>query len=440
MGPGTQSDTRAIQKAPNSTEWAGPPGTIDPLAMALEQLKCASDRLELSPDDYSMICHFESALHVEFPVRMDSGDIQVYRGYRVRHNTSRGPAKGGIRYSPEVTLNEVKALSMWMTWKCAVVDLPFGGAKGGVCCDTRHMSRSEIERMTRRFTFEISPMLGPDRDIPAPDVNTNEQIMAWMMDTYSMGRGHVVLGVVTGKPIGLGGSQGRRQATARGCLYVLERAMELNKMKTAGKELVVQGFGNVGMNAALIGATEYGMKVTGVSDYLGGLHNTNGIDIEKLVKWVEQNRTVVGFPEADAVQPDEFLTLECDVLMPAAVENQITEVNAHLIRAKFVAEAANGPTTPRADRILYERGITVLPDILLNAGGVTVSYFEWVQDLQSFFWSEDEVNAKLKRIMLAAFDRVLATAAKHGCDLRTAALMNGIGTVARAASLRGLYP
>ena len=440
MAPGETAAGREAEKAPNSAEWKGPPGTVDPLSMALEQLKCASERLGLSQDDYSMISHFESALHVEFPVRMDSGDIGVYRGYRIRHSTSRGPAKGGIRYSPEVTLNEVKALAMWMSWKCAVVDLPFGGAKGGVCCDTRTMSRTEIERMTRRFTFEISPMLGPDRDIPAPDVNTNEQIMAWMMDTYSMGRGHVVLGVVTGKPIEIGGSQGRRQATARGCLYILERAMEMQKMKTRGTELVIQGFGNVGMNAAIIATTQYGMKVTGVSDYAGGVFNPNGIDIDRLVAWVDKNRTVVGFPEADAVAHDDFLTLKCDALIPAAVENQITEINAHRINTRFVAEAANGPTTPSADRILNERGITVLPDILVNAGGVTVSYFEWVQDLQSFFWSEDEVNAKLKRIMLAAFDRVLATARQQKCDLRTAALMNGIGTVAQAASLRGLYP
>ena len=417
-----------------------PAGAVDPLEMAMIQLKTAAERLGLSQDMFNMLRRFERIVTVCFPVRMDDGDIHLFQGYRVLHNTSRGPGKGGIRYSPAVDVNEIAALAMWMTWKCAVVDIPFGGAKGGVCCNPAIMSLGEVERLTRRFTFELSPLIGPDLDVPAPDMNTNEQTMAWMMDTYSMGRGVTVLGAVTGKPLVLGGSHGRNQATGRGVLHVVAETMKKLRMRTKNARIVVQGFGNVGRNVALIAAREYGMKVVAVADQYGAVVNPKGLDVEALARHVDSVGRVPGFAGGDAIDPAAMLELECDVLVPAAVENQITIMNAERIKARIVAEAANGPTTPEADAILQRRGIMVLPDILTNAGGVTVSYFEWVQDLQSFFWSEEQVNEQLQKIMVRAFHRVWDMATEQQCDLRTAAQMIGIRTVAEATERRGLYP
>ncbi|MBX7244326.1 MAG: Glu/Leu/Phe/Val dehydrogenase [Candidatus Sumerlaeaceae bacterium] len=420
--------------------WQGPPGTFDLLEMANLQLLEVCERMNLSQDSFNMLRRFERVFAVTIPIRMDNGHIEIFDGYRVLHNTLRGPGKGGIRYSPDVNVNEVSALAMWMTWKCAVVDIPFGGAKGGVRCDPKKMSRNEIEQLTRRFTFEISPVIGPTQDIPAPDMNTNEQVMAWMMDTYSMGAGRTVLGVVTGKPLTLGGSQGRRQATARGCLFVAAEAMEKLGIKTRGASIVIQGFGNVGMHAALLAASEYGMKVIGIGDYRESLYNAKGIDVERLAVHAAEHGTIAGFAGAEIITADQLLALECDVLLPAATAEQITRMNAPAVRAKIVCEGANGPTTPEADKILADRGILVLPDILANAGGVTVSYFEWVQDLQSFFWSEEHINAQLKTIMTKAFRRVWDLAQKEKCDMRTAAMLLGVKTIATASELRGLYP
>jgi len=437
---GTEGAARQAIEFSKSTGWHGPPGTVDPLDIAQEQLRAVCERMDLSQNTFNMLRHMERCFMVSFPVRMDDGRIELFEGYRVLHCSSRGPGKGGIRYSPDLNLREVSALAMWMSWKCAVVDIPYGGAKGGVRCNARAMSSGEIERLTRRFTFEISPVIGPDTDIPAPDINTNEQTMAWMMDTYSMGRGKTILGVVTGKPICLGGSQGRRQATARGCLFVTLRAMEKLGMRAGGARVAVQGFGNVGMNAALIAAQDYGMKVVAVSDQFGALHNADGIDVAALAEHSQRAGRIAGFDGAEPIPPGDLLELDVDVLIPAAVENQLTSLNAPRVRARIVCEAANGPTTPEADTILRENGVTVLPDILANAGGVTVSYFEWVQDLQSFFWSEEQVNAKLRTVMETAYERVEATAQREKCDLRTAALMSGVSIIAKSYELRGLYP
>lgn len=412
---------------------------MKPLDIALAQLDQVGQRMQLSDFAHKMLRRFERTFMVTFPIRMDDGRIQLFDGYRVVHNTNRGPGKGGVRYSPDVDVDEVRALSMWMTWKCSVVDLPFGGAKGGVCCDPRSMSKGEIERLTRRFTFEISPLIGPNLDIPAPDMNTNEQTMAWMMDTYSMGHGSTVLGVVTGKPLTLGGSHGRKQATGRGVIFVVLKAMEKLGIKPRGATVAVQGFGNVGMYAALI-AEEQGMKVIAISDVTGAVHNPKGIDVKALAAYTEKNGSIADFPGADKMDPADLLLLECDVLIPAAVASQITEANAPNIQARIIAEAANGPTTPSADAILRENRVLVLPDILANAGGVTVSYFEWVQDLQSFFWTEEQVNERLKTIMQNSFDRTWTLAQQQRCDLRTAALMIGMKTVAEASEWRGLYP
>lgn len=429
----------AVRGYPES-HTAHPASAVEPLEIALEQLDSVAARLHLPEFAHKSLRRCERTLSVNFPVRMDDGRIEVFNGYRVLHNNTRGPGKGGIRYAPDLELDEVSAMAMWMTWKCAVVDIPFGGAKGGVRCDVRHMSRSEIERMTRRYTFEISPFISPETDIPAPDMNTDEQIMAWMMDTYSMGHGRTVLGVVTGKPIALGGSHGRRQATGRGCMFVTIKALEKLSIAVDGARMVVQGFGNVGMNAALIASAEYGMRIVGVSDVTGAIANAKGLDMPALAKYAHETGSILGFPEAEEIDPADLLLLPCEVALPAAVASQITAANADQVRARIVAEAANGPTTPAADKILANRGVTVLPDILCNSGGVSVSYFEWVQDLQSFFWSEAQVNAQLKRMMEAAFDRTWELAEKDKCDLRTAALMIGVSTVAAAAETRGLYP
>ncbi len=441
LSEGTERTPTSLSLTPIGTPQAEQKeGAVDPLEMALYQLRVAAERLGLSQNIFNMLRRFERIVTFCFPVRMDDGRIELFQGYRVLHNTSRGPGKGGIRYSPAVDVNEIAALAMWMTWKCAVVDIPFGGAKGGVCCDPRQLSLGEIERLTRRFTFELSPFIGPDLDVPAPDMNTNEQTMAWMMDTYSMGKGVTVLGAVTGKPIVLGGSHGRNQATGRGVLHIIEQALKRLKRRPRNIRLVVQGFGNVGRNVALIAQHEYGMKVIGVSDQYGAIYNPKGIDVDDLGRHVDATGRIPGYPKAEPLSQADLLELECEVLVPAAVENQITIINADRIKAHIVAEAANGPTTPEADAILREKGILVLPDILTNAGGVTVSYFEWVQDLQSFFWTEQQVNEQLRNIMVRAFERVWNLAQKEKCDLRTAALMIGVRTVAEATERRGLYP
>lgn len=381
----------------------------------------------------------ERELIVNFPVRMDNGDIQMFTGYRVQHCTVRGPGKGGIRFHPDVTLDEVRALAMWMTWKTAVVGIPYGGAKGGVVCDPKQMSIQEIERLTRRYTTEISIIIGPESDIPAPDVNTNPQTMAWLMDTYSMNVGHTVPAVVTGKPLELGGSVGRHEATARGCQFTIRRAARHLGLDLTQATAVVQGYGNAGSIAARLLA-EDGVRIVAVSDSKGGIYNPKGLDPVAVLRWKQETGSVVGYDEADTVTNAELLELPCDILVPAALENQLTAQNAPRIRARIIGEAANGPTTPEADAILHDRGIFVIPDILANAGGVTVSYFEWVQDLQYLFWDEAEVNRRLEQVMNRAFDEVIALAQKHKVNNRIAAYILAIDRVARATMLRGIWP
>jgi len=381
----------------------------------------------------------ERELIVHFPVRMDNGEIQMFTGYRVQHCTVRGPGKGGIRFHPDVTLEEVRALAMWMTWKTAVVGIPYGGAKGGVVCDPKQMSIQELERLTRRYTTEISIIIGPESDIPAPDVNTNPQTMAWLMDTYSMNVGHTVPAVVTGKPLELGGSVGRHEATARGCQFTIRRAARHLGLDLSRATAVIQGYGNAGSIAARLLA-EDGVRVVAVSDSKGGIYNPKGLDPMAVLRWKQETGSVVGYDEADTVTNAELLELPCDILIPAALENQLTAQNAPRIRARIIGEAANGPTTPEADAILYDRGIFVIPDILANAGGVTVSYFEWVQDLQYLFWDEVEVNRRLEQVMNRAFDEVIALAQKHKVNNRIAAYILAVDRVARATMLRGIWP
>jgi glutamate dehydrogenase (NAD(P)+) len=370
---------------------------------------------------------------------MDDTSLRTFSGYRVQHNVTRGPGKGGIRYHPQVTLNDVRALAMWMTWKCAVVGIPFGGAKGGVVCDPKQMSEGELERLTRRYTTEISPLLGPASDIPAPDVYTDEQIMAWMMDTYSMHAGYTVPAVVTGKPLSLGGSQGRLEATGRGCVVVIQEAAKHYGVRLERAKVVVQGFGNAGSVAATYLA-QAGAKVIGVSDSRGAIHNAAGLDVAQVRAHKEETGSVVGSPDADSISAAELLELECDILVPAALEAQIVSENAPKIKARIVAEAANGPTSREADRILAENGVVVLPDILANAGGVVCSYFEWVQCLQKFSWSHDQVCQSLTDFMTRAFHTVYELAQERKVDMRTAALMLAISRVAEATQIRGVYP
>ncbi|HEX9044364.1 MAG TPA: Glu/Leu/Phe/Val dehydrogenase [Candidatus Limnocylindrales bacterium] len=412
---------------------------INAWKVAQRQFDLAADKLNLDPGLRRVLREPRRELTVHFPVHMDDGSVQVFTGFRVQHNLGRGPAKGGIRYHQDVSLDEVKALAMWMTWKCAVVGIPYGGGKGGVIVDPKKLSTKELEGLSRRFFTEISVLVGPERDIPAPDVNTTPQIMSWFMDTYSMHVGYTVPGVVTGKPISLGGSEGRNEATARGAVFtVVEAARELG-LDLRGARVVVQGFGNAGSIAARLMAAE-GSKVLAVSDSQGGIHNPNGLDIERVVAWKSEHGTVLGFPGAREVSNAEVLEIECDVLIPAALENQITAANAENIKAKIVAEAANGPTTPEADEILARRGIFLIPDILCNAGGVTVSYFEWVQDLNRDHWSEDVVNAKLREIMVRSFGEVIAMSRREQVHMRTAAYLVAVKRVADATALRGLYP
>ena len=414
-------------------------GVINAWAVAQQQFDLAAEKLGLDPGLRKVLREPRRELTVHFPVKMDDGTVRVFTGYRVQHNLGRGPAKGGIRYHQDVSLDEVKALAMWMTWKCAVVGIPYGGGKGGVIVDPKKLSRREIEGLTRRYATEISIIIGPERDIPAPDVNTNAQTMAWIMDTYSMHVGYTVPAVVTGKPISLGGSEGRNEATARGAVYCVAEAAKHLKLDLHGAKVVVQGFGNAGSIAAQLMGLE-GSTVIAVSDSQGGIHNEQGLDIERVISWKQEHGTVVGFPGAKTVTNQEILEIPCDVLIPAALENQITAKNAGRIQAKIVAEAANGPTTPEADATLYERGIFLIPDILCNAGGVTVSYFEWVQDLNRDHWSEAIVNEKLKGIMTKAFDETFALAERHEVNMRTGAYLLAVDRVAQATALRGLYP
>ncbi|MEW6225879.1 MAG: Glu/Leu/Phe/Val dehydrogenase [Chloroflexota bacterium] len=407
--------------------------------VAQSQFDLAAEMLNLDPGLRRVLREPRRELTVHFPVKMDDGSVQVFTGYRVQHNLGRGPAKGGIRYHQDVTIDEVKALAMWMTWKCAVVGIPYGGGKGGVIVDPKKLSKKELEGLSRRFFTEIEVLVGPERDIPAPDVNTTPQIMAWFMDTYSMHVGHTVPGVVTGKPISLGGSEGRNEATARGCVYTVVEAakhlgIDLTKATTA-----VQGFGNAGAIAAQL-MVEQGSTVVAVSDSQGGIRNMQGLDIARVIAWKGEHGTVKGFPGAEDISNEDVLETKCDVLIPAALENQITARNAERIQARIVAEAANGPTTPEADEILYRRGIFMIPDILCNAGGVTVSYFEWVQDLNRDHWTEAVVNEKLRIIMVKAFAEVLAQAEKEGVNMRTGAYLNAVQRVADATAMRGLYP
>ena len=376
---------------------------------------------------------------VNFPVRRDNGTTEMFTGYRVHHSTVMGPSKGGVRFSSEVTLDEVRALAMWMTWKCALVNIPYGGAKGGVIVNPKELSMRELENLTRRYTSELIPLISPHSDIPAPDMGTNEQVMAWMMDTYSMTVGYSVPAIVTGKPINIGGSQGRTQATGRGVIIAMIEALKQQGSGLNDVSVVVQGFGNVGSNAAAY-AYERGFKVVGVSDVIGGIYNPNGLDIRDVIAYSKDNGSVVNYPDADNVSNDELLTLPCDVLIPAAMEGQITQNNAADIRARLIVEGANGPTTPIADDILHDKGITVVPDILANSGGVIVSYFEWVQDLQAFSWDQEEVFRQLQRILVHGYDEMIHTAEQYEVDLRVAAQITAILRVADAMKTRGFYP
>jgi glutamate dehydrogenase (NAD(P)+) len=412
---------------------------INAWEVAQRQFDLAAERLNLDPGLRLVLREPRREFTCHFPVHMDDGSVQVFTGYRVQHNLGRGPAKGGIRYHQDVTLDEVKALAMWMTWKCAVVGIPYGGGKGGVIVDPKRLSQKELEALTRRFFTEIEVLVGPEKDIPAPDVNTNAQIMAWMMDTYSMHAGFTVPGVVTGKPISLGGSEGRLEATARGTVYCIIEAARHSGIELASARVAVQGFGNAGSIAARLISQE-GATVVAVSDSTGGIHQPDGLDIAKVVAWKSEHGTVQGFPGAADISNAELLEVDCDILIPAALENQITAANAGNIKAKLIAEAANGPTTPEADEILFKNWKFMIPDILCNAGGVTVSYFEWVQDLNRDHWSESVVNSKLKEIMVKAFVETLAVARREQCDMRTAAYLVAVKRVADAMDMRGLYP
>ncbi len=412
----------------------------NPYRNAVKQVENVGDLLGISEDMISVLTHPKRELTVNFPVRMDDGSMNIFTGYRVEHNMARGPCKGGIRYHPNVSIDEVRALSMWMTWKCAVVNIPFGGAKGGVICNPKEMSKSELERMTRRYTDEISILIGPQSDIPAPDVYTDSQTMAWIMDTYSMRRGYSVPSVVTGKPLSLGGSEGRDEATSRGLMYCVREAFTVNKIDPNTATVAVQGFGNVGWNAARLLQNELGCKIIAVSDSTGGVFNSNGMDSIQVFEHKKRTGSVKDFKDSQNITNEQLLELECTRLVPAALENAITKQNAEKIKAEIVAEGANGPTTPEADSILYQQGTMVIPDILANAGGVTVSYFDWVQDLQSFFWSNTEVQQRLDQIMTNAFQKILSVAHSRKVDMRAGAYMLAVEEVVRATQLRGIYP
>ncbi len=412
---------------------------VNPYEMALMQFDEAADILGLPQPLAAILRKPNRELVVNFPVRLDNGNVEMFTGYRVQHNINRGPAKGGIRYSLGVSLDEVRALAMWMTWKCAVVNIPFGGAKGGVICDPRNMSRTELERMTRRYATEISLLIGPNSDIPAPDMNTNPQIMAWIMDTYSMHKGYSVPAVITGKPLAIGGSEGRLEATGRGVMIVTAQAMHDLDMLPEKSSVVVQGFGNVGSIAVRL-LYEMGCKVVGLSDISGGVYNPEGINVIEALRYVQLNGKLLNMPGTEAVSNSELLELPCDILVPAALENQITRENAARIKARLVVEAANGPTTPEAERILLNNGVMVVPDILANAGGVTVSYFEWVQDIQHFFWTEKEINQRLEEIMIRSYQEVRRKTEEQKTHMRLGAYLLAVSRVAEATELRGVYP
>ena len=407
--------------------------------MAVQQFNAAADKLGLDEGMREVLSSCKREFTVNFPVKMDDGSIQVFTGHRVQHNVTRGPAKGGIRYHQDVTLDEVKALATWMTWKCAVTNLPYGGGKAGVTCNPKTMSLGEVERLTRRFATEISPLIGTASDIPAPDVNTDGQIMAWIMDTISMHRGYTEPGIVTGKPISIGGSLGRTEATGRGVMITAVEAAKHINVPLEGARVVVQGFGNVGYWAAYL-LQQLGCKVIAASDSRGIIYSEKGMDAEALLSHKTDSGSLAGFPGSDAITNSELLELPCEILVPAALERQITEDNAPRINTKIIVEGANGPTTPEADAILSDKGVLVVPDILANAGGVVVSYFEWVQDIQRLFWDEDDVNQRLKTIMTRSFDQVLSTSQEYKTDMRTAALMVAVERVADATKLRGIYP
>lgn len=410
----------------------------NPFEEMMARFDDAARRLNLEPGLYKVLRNPEKQIIVSIPVLMDTGETEVFTGIRVLYNTSRGPGKGGIRFDLNVTLDEVTALAAWMTWKCAVVNVPFGGAKGGVVCDPLHMSAGELERLTRRYTANIIEILGPDSDVPAPDVNTNERVMAWIMDTYSMHKRHTVTAVVTGKPVEMGGSLGRREATGRGCMLVTREALRKAGMPVEGTRVAIQGFGNVGSVSAYLMARE-GMQIVAVSDKEGGIYRPDGLDLPEVLEHVRQHRYLRTYANAEHIGNADLLTLDCDVLVPAALENVITSKNADRIRARIITEGANGPTTANADRILADKGVLVIPDILANAGGVTVSYFEWVQDRGGYFWDEEMVNQRLERIMVESFAAVAAMADQHQVTLRTAAYMVAINRVASVHRLRGMY-
>jgi glutamate dehydrogenase (NAD(P)+) len=429
----------APKPTPQPIPRIAPREDLNPFRIAQIQFDLAAEYLKLDPGIRQILRTPKRMLEVSIPTKMDNGQIKVFTGYRVQHNVARGPAKGGIRYHPNVTLDEVKALATWMTWKTAAVNIPFGGGKGGVICDPKRMSKPELERLTRRYASEILPVIGPEQDIPAPDVYTDAQTMAWIMDTYSMTKGYSTLGVVTGKPVSIGGSEGRKEATARGVLVVVEEACKIKKIPLRGASIAIQGFGNAGSLIAKLFA-EKKARIVAISDSRGGVTNPRGIDPLKAMRYKERSGTVVGMPGTTRISNDDLLTMKCDILIPAALENVITLNNVEQIKARIIAEAANGPTTPHADEVLARRGITLLPDILTNAGGVTVSYFEWVQDLQSFFWSESEVNAKLESVMRRAFLEAYETTRRHRTHMRTGTYVLAVGRVADATLVRGLFP
>jgi len=411
---------------------------LNPWEAQAARFDFAAQKLNLDEGLWKILRYPQREIIVHIPVAMDNGTLEVFTGFRVQHSIARGPAKGGVRYSPDVTLDEVRALASWMTWKCAVVNIPFGGAKGGIIVDPKKMSQAELEKMTRRYTAELIEFLGPEKDVPAPDVNTNEQTMAWMMDTYSMHMRQTVTAVVTGKPINIGGSRGRREATGRGVMINCDEALRKFEMSRESTRVIIQGFGNVGSNAAKL-MQDSGYKIVGIAEYDGGLFNRTGINIDALLQYRDRNKTIVGFPDADAVDPRELLLADCEILIPAATENVITSQNAASIKAKIICEGANGPTTAAADEILADKKVFVIPDILANAGGVTASYFEWVQDRQGYFWKESAVNDQLEFMLREAFEEVVHFSDTHGVNNRIAAYMLAISRVAHTIRLRGIY-
>jgi glutamate dehydrogenase (NAD(P)+) len=415
------------------------PDRETPLANAQRQFDIAAEHLNLSDGLRNILRVPQRELCVNFPVQMDNGELRIFTGYRIHHNITCGPAKGGIRYHPQVTLDDTRALAMLMTWKCATVNIPYGGAKGAVIVDPKQLSRGELERLTRRYASEMNMLLGPERDIPAPDMGTDGQVMSWIMDTISTHRGYTVPAVVTGKPINIGGSQGRNEATARGLVYILREASEDLGFPINGARIIVQGSGKAGATCAQLLA-EMGANVVGISDSQGGIYNKRGLDLNKVFAIKAKTGSVIYYQDADHVTNEELLELPCEILIPAAMENQITSKNAGNINARIIGEAANGPTSPDADDILYDRGVFIIPDILANAGGVTVSYFEWVQGLQEFFWTEREVNAQLERVMIDAFERVLRIALEQRVHMRTAAYAHAVNRVAQATITRGIHP